>query len=345
LPVSRPHNGMRTLMPSPAVFPNPVFIAGSAAAFGAHTVPSEEIDRLFSMEIGKLRKRAGLLTVSQAALSETELTLGASAANEALSNSGVARESLDWILATSETYRSFPSLAAELHSILNLKDSCGAMDVGGACLGVLQSLAVAQALLKSGAAKTVLVVTADLHSRLLAPGRVHGEFGGLFGDGASAFVLQGTVPNEHGSLYRLGDFFFGCASQYAHAIQLRDLPGVEFEVVFDGEALSRAAINKMVQIIEEVESRNGFSRKDAFGFATHQPNPRLVTLLAKQLGVPVNLFPSVAETHGNLGSSTCGAALHELLRTTSSSEMATRKPIFLASLGPGLLFGGGCLVR
>ena len=332
-------------MSSSAVSPYPVFIAGSAAAFGARTVPSEEVDRLFSMEVGKLRKRAGLLTVSQAASYETELTLGASAVNEALGNSRVARESLDWILATSETYRSFPSLSAELHSTLNLKDSCGAMDVGGACLGVLQSLAVAQALLKSGAAKTVLVVSADLHSRLLAPGKVRGEFGGLFGDGASAFVLRSTVPNKQDSLYRLGDFFFGCASQYAHAIQLRDLPGGALDVVFDGEALSRAAINKMVQVIEAVESRNGFSRKDAFGFATHQPNPRLVLLLAKQLVVPVNLFPSVAEVRGNLGSSTCGAALHELLRAASSSEMATRKPIFLASLGPGLLFGGGCLVR
>jgi len=319
-------------------------IKGSSVAYGSRTIPSETVDQAFSMEIGKLRKRAGLLTVSQAAPEETELSLGAAAANEALSNAGIDRESLDWILVTSETYRSFPSLAAELHSILDLRDSCGAMDVGGACLGVVQSLAIAQALLISGAAETVLVISADLHSRTLAPGKVRGEFGGLFGDGASAFALQGAAASAPGNFYRLGEFIFGCASQYAHAIQLRDLPGSELDVVFDGEALSRAAINKMVQIIEEVESRSGFSRKGVFGFATHQPNPRLVTLLAKQLGVPVSLFPAMAEMHGNLGSSTCGAALHELLQASSSSEVAARKPIFLASLGPGLLFGGGWLV-
>src|SRR5215470_6348854 len=186
----RPHNGTLTPMPSSAVSPNPVLIAGSAAAFGAQTVLSEEIDRRFSMEIGKLRKRAGLLTVSQTTPDETEVTLGAAAATRALTNSGIAGEELDWILSTTETYRSFPSLAAELHATLNLKDSCGAMDVGGACLGVLQSFAIAQALLKSGAAKTILLVSADLHSRVLAPGKVRGEFGGLFGDGASAFLLQ-----------------------------------------------------------------------------------------------------------------------------------------------------------
>jgi len=333
-------------MPSsnPAVPRTVPIIKGSSVTYGSRTVSSETIDQAFSMEIGKLRKRAGLLTVSQAALNETELTLGAAAAKAALSNSGVPRESLDWILVTSETYRAFPSLAAELHSSLNLKDSCGAMDVGGACLGILQSLAVAQAFLKSGAAETILVVSADLHSRTLVPGKVRGEFGGLFGDGASAFVLQSAAQGDHRSFYGLCDLFFGCASQYAHAIQLRDLPVGGLDVVFDGEALSRAAINKMVQVIEEVETRSGFSREDAFGFATHQPNPRLVALLAKQAGVPAYLFPPIVEVHGNLGASTCGAALHELLCPAGRSEIATRKPIFLASLGPGLLFGGGWLV-
>jgi 3-oxoacyl-[acyl-carrier-protein] synthase-3 len=335
------------LMPSPdAVSPQVVSaIAGSAAAFGSLTLPSENIDEAFSMEIGKLRKRAGLLTVSRAAPGETELTLAAAAARAAIDHAAIKTENLDWILATSETHRSFPSLAAELHASLNLRDSCGALDVGGACLGVLQALAVAQALLANGSAKTVLVASADLHSRTLVPGKVRGEFGGLFGDGASAFVLQNVPSREAAISYRLGGFFFGCAGQYARAIQLRNLPEGDISVVFDGDALSRAAIAKMAQIIRETESRSGFSRNDAFGFATHQPNPRLVSLLAKQMGVSVALFPRIAELHGNLGASTCGAALHELLYAASRPEAGGAKPIFLASLGPGLLFGGGWLAR
>src|SRR5262249_38593886 len=246
-------------------------------------------------------------------------------------------------LATSETHRAVPSLAAQLHSGLNLKDSCGALDVGGACLGLLHALAIAQALLKSGRAKNVLVVTADLHSRMLIPGRVRGEFGGLFGDGASAFIVQRSPELTARNFYLLGEFFFGCASQYANAIQLQDRPNGELDVVFDGDALSRAAITKMAQIINEVESKSGFSRTDTFGFATHQPNPRLVLLLAKQAGVARDRFPRIAEFHGNLGSSTCGAALHALLGAISESTPRKRKPVFLASLGTGLLFGGGWL--
>lgn len=329
---------------APSAASMPAFsITGSATAFGSLTVPSEKIDSAFSMEIGKLRKRAGLLALSLASPGETELTLAKAAAETVIQRAGIDRANLDWILATSETHRSFPSLAAEIHASLGLRESCGALDVGGACLGVLQGLAVARALLASGAAKSILLVSADLHSRTLTPGRVRGEFGGLFGDGASAFVIQNASPFHAENSYKLGGFFFGCASQYSQAIQLRDSPGNDLEVVFDGDALSRAAISKIAQIVSEAESRSGFSRKDAFGFATHQPNPRLVSLLAKQIGVSVELFPRVAELHGNLGASTCGVALHELLQAALQEKASGGKPIFLASLGPGLLFGGGWL--
>ena len=61
-------------------------------------------------------------------------------------------------------------------------------------------------------------------------------------------------------------------------------------------------------------------------------------LLAKVTRVPVETFPPIARTAGNLGSSTCGAALHTaLLRACAEGDT---RPIFLASLGPGLLFGG-----
>ena len=79
------------------------------------------------------------------------------------------------------------------------------------------------------------------------------------------------------------------------------------------------------------------------GLATHQPNPRLVTLLAKQLDLPAYKFPLVAKTFGNLGSSTCGVALDAILQSARSHPAESRGPIFAASLGPGLLFGGGWL--
>jgi 3-oxoacyl-[acyl-carrier-protein] synthase-3 len=318
-------------------------LVSSGVAVGSRTVSSEDIDRAFGMPPGKLRLRAGIESLAYAAENESELTLGARAAQQTLRAAACGAQELDWIIATSETHRGYPSQSAQLHSQLLARETCAALDVGGACLGLLNALAVAQGLIVSGRARTILVVTSDVHSRILRPGKVAGEFGGLFGDGASAFLLRTSATSETRRGYLLGEFFFGCAGQYAGAIRVADSPSGSLEVHFDGEALSRAAITRMEKVLLDVELRSGIARSSVLGLATHQPNPRLVTLLAKQLGLHTEKFPSVARTFGNLGSSTCGAALDAILQ--ASRHPRTDKPgaIFLASLGPGLLFGGGWL--
>lgn len=329
--IARPVSGLQTLL------------AGSSSRLGSRVVPSEEVDRAFGMPIGKLRKRAGIESLAYAAEAESELALGARAAEEALRTASCGAQELDWIIATSETHHDYPALAAQLHSRLLARENCGALDVGGGCLGLLNALAVAQSLIGTGSARTVAVVTADVHSRLLTPERVAGEFGGLFGDGASAFLLRSEGGPRVGSSYRLGEFLFGCAGQYATAIQVAARIGGGLDVQFDGEALSRAAITRLEKVITAVETRSEIPRASVGSFATHQPNPRLLTLLAKQCGVSADTFPPLCRTSGNLGSSMCGAALHAALANAAKLKSTERKPIFLASLGPGLLFGGSWL--
>lgn len=329
-------------MTPPAESASPsVFVSASAALYGSNTVASEVVDREFSMPEGKLRERAGIESVARAAAGETELTLGAQAARRVLQGAECAAREVDWIIATSETHHDYPSLGAQLHSRLPARETCGVLDVGGGCLGLLNALAAAQALLAAGPARRVLVVTADVHSRILTPERVAGEFGGLFGDGASAFVLERHGAAGNG--YRLGEFQFGCIGRYAAAVQVARGDPSGLDVRFEGEALSRAAVSRMEKILTEVELRSGFPRAEAAAFATHQPNPRLTALLARQLGVPAEKFPPIAKTRGNLGSTTCAAALHAALEAQARVKAAERRPIFLASLGPGLLWGGGWL--
>jgi 3-oxoacyl-[acyl-carrier-protein] synthase III len=321
----------------------PALVVSSHVVFGAKTVASEEVDAAFGMPIGKLRHRAGIVSLAHADAGETEVTLGARAAEGSLRSAGAGAGAIDWILATTETHRAFPALAAQLHRAIGAREGCGAMDIGGACLGSVHALAVAKAFVESGKAGTVLVVTADVHSRTLIPARVAGEFGGLFGDGASAFVVRGAANRAERASFLLRDFFFGCASQYQQAIQVYTEPNNQVRVVFDGDALSRAATARLDECIRELERRSGVPLADVAAFATHQPNPRLVALLAKRAGLPVEKLPLVADTRGNLGSTTCGAALHYALERAWQSGTGEPQPIFLASLGPGLLFGGGWL--
>ena len=112
-----------------------VILVGSCAAVGSRKIPSEEIDRAFGMPPGKLRLRAGIESLAYATEEENELTLGARAAQQTLHAAACGAQELDWIIATSETHRSYPSLAARLHSQLLARETCGALDVGGACLG------------------------------------------------------------------------------------------------------------------------------------------------------------------------------------------------------------------
>lgn len=323
--------------------PSCVYLAGSAFVTGSRTLPSEEIDRAFGMPVGKLRSRAGIESVSYATEGEDELTLGVRAAQQALRAANCDANEIDWIVATSETHHVFPSLAARLHSSLAARETCSALDVGGACLGLINGLAVGQSLIVSGQARTVAVITGDVHSRTLVPGRVAGEFGGLFGDGASAFLLSSAAPKNKTAAYRLREFLFGCAGQYSGAVTVAGRTNGSLDVHFDGEALSRAAITRMEKVVSAIEKLSAIPRAAVGAFATHQPNPRLLSLLAKVTGVSLEAFPPIARTSGNLGSSTCGAALHAALERASACPEALRKPIFLASLGPGLIFGGGWL--
>ncbi len=337
-----------------------VLISASGFAVGSRVIPSSEVDRAFGMPVGKLRDRAGIESLAYASANETEVTLGAQAANTALTAAACPVSEIDSIVATSETHHLYPSLAAQLHSRIGARENCGAFDVGGACLGLINALSVAQAQIASGQARTVVVVTADLHSRTLVPGRVAGEFGGLFGDGASAFLVRAANSDANGNAnsdvqadadaaksaglaYRIRDFLFGCADQYADAVKIEGKLDGSLAVVFEGEALSRAAISRLEKVVAALEKLSAIPRAAVGAFATHQPNPRLLTLLAKVAGVPAESFPPIATTSGNLGSSTCGAALHAALQMFRGCPHSARKPIFLASLGPGLLFGGAWL--
>jgi hypothetical protein len=109
------------------------------------------------------------------------------------------------------------------------------------------------------------------------------------------------------------------------------------------EALSREAITRMERTLTEVEKTSGNFSQGSGCVRDAPAESRLVTLLAKQCNVPVTVFPEVARRSGNLGSSTCGVAFQVALESAAKVPVAARKPIFLASLGPGLLYGGGWL--
>jgi 3-oxoacyl-[acyl-carrier-protein] synthase III len=243
---------------------------------------------------------------------------------------------------TSETFLGLPSLGFALHRRLKLREDCGVLDVGGACAGLVNALFVGTSILRSSPARLALAVTADVHGQTLRPGQVDGRFAGLFGDGASAFVLRRMPRGSNGIHYCPGEFVLGCTPSTSPSRLIAVSPdgqgGVQLE--FDGDALGRAAVRQLDALLRQLEARSGCRLESASSFATHQPNPRLLEMLARQSGLPMERFPVVCRRFGNLGSSTAGVALSLALEQQAAGASNSAGPIFVAALGPGLVLGG-----
>src|SRR5271168_3075199 len=188
-----------------------VCLAGWGHRVGAELVPAACVEKEHGLPPDTILRRAGIESVARAKGGETELDLAVKAAESALARAGTAAPEVDLIVVTSETFLGLPSLGFALHRRLQLRQDCGVLDVGGACAGLVNGLFVGTSILRSSAARLILAVKADVHGQALRPGQVDGRFAGLFGDGASAFVLQRLARESNGAHYSPGEFVLGCS--------------------------------------------------------------------------------------------------------------------------------------
>lgn len=322
-----------------------ISLAGWGFALGSLRVGIEEVERRCGLAPGTLRDGAGIESVHRADDTENELVLGRRAAEAAFSGANVAPEAVDFVVATSATFLAFPSLSASLHSLLLLPESCGAIDVGGACVGLIQALATAKALLAGSRHGVALVIAAEVHSRRLPAPQVPGGFRGLFGDGACAFVLARSGSGNNSGVPTVGDFVWGGSGTFASSLRLSLAHTGEIEVQFKGEQLASAAVSTLEHTLHQLENLSGRSRSEVNYFALHEPNPRVVEIFAQRAKVPLEKIPLVSRTSGNLGSATCGVSLCTALNLARANTVSLDRPlVFLAAVGPGLLWGGAYFV-
>jgi 3-oxoacyl-[acyl-carrier-protein] synthase-3 len=317
--------------------------AGWGVALGSECVPITRVEEEFHLPEGTLAKRAGIDSVRRASGEENEILLAKMAAERALQMAGVSAERPDWIIATSETFLGFPSFSASLHTALLASSACRLLDVGGACVGLLNCFAVAKAFFSDPSVGCILIASADVHSHRLAGEGVPGEFAGLFGDGASAFLLQRSTPSTDSEAYSIGASIGSCCGIFSSALRISVGANASLVVDFDGAALARAAADRMERTICDLERSYGLTRDSVSAFVLHQPNPRLVETMRRRANIPIEKIPLVSKTCGNLGSSTCGVALCMAMEAHALKPRSARGPILLAAVSPGMLWGGTIL--
>jgi 3-oxoacyl-[acyl-carrier-protein] synthase-3 len=248
------------------------------------------------------------------------------------------------IMATIIPDQPVPSAASALAALLGIPRAT-AFDLNAACSGWLYALEVGRSLIRGGSARNVIVVTAELLSRITNPEDHETAF--LFGDGAGAAVLTGATGGHR--LHRMG--LSGDATQFA-AIQRTGggarLPWPEakadlhrFYIQMDGVAVFKHAVVGFAEQIEETLRRERLRPEDIAWVVPHQANARILNAVSKRVGIPYEKFVMTISKYGNTSAASVSMALGW---AAEEGIFADGDRSIFCSVGAGLTFAGGLLV-
>lgn len=318
-------------------------------------------------------QRTGIRERRYARRGTSSCDLGTEAAKHALEDAGLAAADLDLIIfATMTPAHYFPGNGGLLAAKLGLS-STQALDIRMQCAGFLSGLQIADAFIRSGQARRVLLVGAECHAAFFpwterdwsvllgdsegevspeayAWGSAHRDRAVIFGDGGGAFVLEGvevedgrgflgflmrTDGNHWDKLYVPGG---GSASFPYFSPQMfadnRTVPIVEGRQVF------RLATTAMPAIVREVLEAHGKTVEDLSLLLMHQANLRINEAVQKQLGLPDEKVFNNIQKYGNTTAATLPIVFHE---ARQAGRVKPGDLVCFTALGAGLHWGAGLL--
>ncbi len=327
--------------------PQTVCIAGVGHAAPATVRANSEILKAFPHRTeDEMVRLTGIKERRHAADDETATDLAAVAAQHALGQAGMSVEQIDGvIMATIIPDQPVPSMASALARRLGIPRAL-AFDLNAACSGWLYALEVGRSLILGGTAKNVLVVTAELLSRITNPQDHETAF--LFGDGAGAAVL--TARDGGHRLHRMGlsgdaDQFDAIQRQGGGALMPWPTCGngdIEpFYLKMNGTSVFKHAVVGFAEQIEQTLARENLKADDIAWVVPHQANARILTAVSKRVGIPYDKFVVTIGKYGNTSAASVSMALGW---AAEEGIFADGDKIIFCSVGAGLTFAGGLLV-
>ncbi|MEO5732866.1 MAG: beta-ketoacyl-ACP synthase III [Rubrivivax sp.] len=255
------------------------------------------------------------------------------AARAALEAAGRSAAELDLIIvATSTPDMVFPSTACILQHKLGA-NGCAAFDLQAVCSGFVYALAVADSMVKSGAARCALVVGAEIFSRIL-------DFDDrstcvLFGDGAGAVVLEasdepGILACElHADGRHVGIL---CVPGSVAGGQVVGDPLLKM----DGQAVFKLAVGVLESAARSVLAKAGRTESDVDWLIPHQANIRIMQGTAKKLKLSLDKLVVTVDEHGNTSAASVPLALDVAVR---SGRVKRGDTVLLEGVGGGFTWG------
>lgn len=283
------------------------------ASRGSSEVTNDEIAGPIDSSDEWIRQRTGIVTRMRAPENQSLMDMAVEASKEAIAKSGIDPSEIDAvILATISFPYATPSGAAMLASEVGAEDAA-AYDISAACAGYCYGIAQADALIRSGNSKYVLVVGGEKLSDFISPTDRSISF--LLGDGAGAAIVG---PSDHPGISKTIWGSDGAnwdkVGMTGSIIDYRDGKTEWPTLIQEGQSVFRWAVWEMVKVAKEALEASGLEPEDLAALVTHQANVRIIDEFAKQLGLPesVVVAKDIVET-GNTSAASIPLAMHRLL--------------------------------
>jgi 3-oxoacyl-[acyl-carrier-protein] synthase-3 len=288
-----------------------------------------------------IRARTGIERRHFAADGEKTSDLAVQAARAALADAGLAGPDLDAIiLSTATPDQTFPATAVRVQAALGMRRGF-AFDVQAVCAGFIFALATADAMIRTGQARRILVIGAETFSRIL-------DFTDratcvLFGDGAGAVVLEaaeGTGGPEDRGILATDLNSDGTLSDLLYVDGGPSTTGTAGVVRMSGQEIFRHAVVKLAETGGRALEAAGLGPEDVDWLVPHQANLRIMTMTAGKLGVPPERVVVTVQDHGNTSAASIPLAL-----SVASREGRFRRGdlLLMEGIGGGLAWGAAAL--
>jgi len=272
----------------------------------------------------KIWDKTGISSRHVAASDETAVDLAERAARRLFREQGVAPDSLDFLMLCTQSpaYR-LPTSACILQDRLGLPTTAGALDFNLGCSGFIYGLSLAKGLVCSGAAKSILLLTAETYTKYIASEDRSTRT--IFGDGAAATLI------DEATAAKIGAFSFGTDGSGAERLIVRD-----GHLSMDGPEIFNFTLDIVPRTMEDVLVKNNLSQGDIDLYVFHQANKFMLDTIRKVNGLPRDKFYVNLETTGNTVSSTIPIALRQL---EADGRLQAGMKVMLMGFGVGLSWG------
>jgi 3-oxoacyl-[acyl-carrier-protein] synthase-3 len=318
-------------------------IVGCGGYLPAKVVTNAELAERLDTSDEWIVQRTGIRQRHVAAVGELTSDLAIAASRAALRAAGMAGSDLDLIvLATATPDHTFPATATKVQAELGMRQGA-AFDVQAVCTGFIYALATADGLIRTGQARTALVIGAETFSRILDWKDRNTCV--LFGDGAGAVVLRG-VPLEGDPKTARGILSTHLHSDGAHYNLLYvdggpSTTGTAGFLRMEGREVFRHAVQRLAEVVDEALEANGFTGADLDWLVPHQANRRIIESMGKKLGLPLEKVVLTIDRHANTSAASVPLALAQ---AAGDGRIKPGHLVLLEAMGGGLTWGAS-LVR